>query len=275
MNITDPEIRALLAAIDTSMTSLRERQVEVLAKRLAAAFVLGTNITGEKKPITPKIDISNMQKNAIKELTAIQMGYITEFNEALEQALKKEIETAVAEGKTYADVKKLLKPRIKELFSKNGQVVIDRVGQTRRVVHVARDGSLRWIDKPITKRYITNIDNYCDMLSRTVMHGAYVKGRSVAYQSSGLEKWRYMAVMDERTRPSHAALHGRVFQYGTEDSEMAENKMLEPNCRCTATAFFDDPSLDTPQSVFEEEQQKAGLVWDDTKEEWTRVEPSE
>jgi len=269
INITDPEIQALFIGIDASIKHLSNRQIEILAKRLVASFIMGTNITGEKREIYPHIDISEMQQNAIRELTDTQMGYVMEFNKSLGLAMKDEVKAAMAEGKTIADMKNLMKPRIKELFGPNGQVVIDHTGQTRRIAQVGRDGSLRWFDKPITKSYTTSIENYSDMLSRTVVHGAYVKGRSVTYQASGLNKWRYMAMMDERTRPDHAALHGQIFKYGTPESEMAESIMQEPNCRCRQIAFFDDPELDSPQDIFEEEKIRAGVQFDDTSGEWT------
>ncbi|MBI5634868.1 MAG: phage head morphogenesis protein [Nitrospirae bacterium] len=77
-----------------------------------------------------------------------------------------------------------------------------------------------------------------DTIFRTNIQSAYQAGhykrqREVA---SAMPYWQYVAVMDSRTRPGHAAMNGKVFRY---DSEFWK-KNYPPNgfnCRCTVVAL--------------------------------------
>lgn len=50
---------------------------------------------------------------------------------------------------------------------------------------------------------------------RTNMQSAYMAGRyqAMVQQASSRPYWEYVAVMDRRTRPAHAALNGRIFRF--------------------------------------------------------------
>jgi hypothetical protein len=95
-----------------------------------------------------------------------------------------------------------------------------------------------------------------------------VEGRAVSQQAAGFTKWRFVGPSDERGRPDHIAIIGQVFEYGTDQSDLALRLLHEPNCRHRQVAFFDDPELDTPEEDFEEQKRKAGLYWDDEKGKW-------
>ncbi len=106
------------------------------------------------------------------------------------------------------------------------------------------------------------------MLGRTATHSAWVEGRAVSQQAAGFKKWRFVGPADERARDDHVAILGKVFEYGTEQSDLALQLLHEPNCRHRQVAFFDDPELDTPEEDFEEQKRKAGLYWDDENGKW-------
>ncbi len=65
-------------------------------------------------------------------------------------------------------------------------------------------------------------------------------------------------------RPDHAAVVGRVFEYDTPESDAAMEMLAAPNCRHRAIVVFDDPKLDTPDSLFEGLKQRTGLKWDES-----------
>jgi len=251
-----------IAAIVKGLT---KAQAKVLAKQLSGAFVMGYELTGTKS------GISDLQRRAIKAMAKEQLGYIAEFNNALGSQMQAKVAALIKEGKGMAAVKEELKPFIKEMFGENGRVVINRVGETKDIIQVLKDGTLRKVKKEITREYSTSIDAYSDMLSRTSVHTAQEKGRTEGYKSQGFEKWRYISAQDERVRPHHLALHGRDFEIGTEQGQMAEQVLSEPNCRCRKIAFFDNPKYNTPESRFEAQKDKMGLKYEDG--EWTLPEP--
>lgn len=77
-----------------------------------------------------------------------------------------------------------------------------------------------------------------DTIIRTNLQHAYQAGRYAQMQQVAKERpiWRYSAVMDRRTRPAHAALHGRCHRA---DHEFW-SQYYPPNgfaCRCTVSSL--------------------------------------
>ncbi len=99
-------------------------------------------------------------------------------------------------------------------------------------------------------------EKYADMLARTSVKKAYALGRIEGYKAGGVRKWRWSPVADEIIRPHHLAIHGRVFEVGSQEEQLALKVMGEPNCRCRPIPFFDDPHFHTPHEVYEQEKQE-------------------
>jgi SPP1 gp7 family putative phage head morphogenesis protein len=79
---------------------------------------------------------------------------------------------------------------------------------------------------------------HLETIFRSNMALAYNTGRRRALEDTAedLPFWQYHAVMDDRTRPEHAALHGIIFPANHE----FWNSHFPPigfNCRCTVTAL--------------------------------------
>lgn len=242
------ELRQKIAALTTA-------QADLLARRLSTAFIAGHRKSGAT-------EISDLQRQAVKKIAAENMGAITEFNEALGLQLEDRVRELILEGKGYSDIKQEMKPYIREVFGSSGTVTIDRTGQTRQIIQVDRYGKLHRIEKTISQSYTTNTEAYADMLSRTSVHAAYSKGRREGYKALGMKKWRYISAQDERVRPHHLALHGRIFEIDSEDEARALEILSEPHCRCRQIPFFDDPGLDTPQAEFDKQKDAAGLKFE-------------
>lgn len=76
---------------------------------------------------------------------------------------------------------------------------------------------------------------------RTNMQSAYQAGRYAQMKAVAEARpyWRYVAVMDRRTRPTHRALHGRVYRHDHEfwDQWYPPNGFM---CRCTVQTLSAD-----------------------------------
>ncbi len=81
---------------------------------------------------------------------------------------------------------------------------------------------------------------YKDLVLRNATQGAFAQGRYAEMFSDDWMQlapfWKYVAVRDARTRPTHAALHGRVFR----KDDLSARKYLPPwqhQCRCQAVSM--------------------------------------
>lgn len=258
-----PTVEEVESKIDILIKQLNITQAEAMSKRLAAAFVAGSDsITSTIYSGDP--ELSEQQERAIKQLSAEHFGYISEFNRQIGEQLKTDAQDILRNSGGYKDIANYTK----QIFEGQENVVIDHVGQTRKIIEVGKDGKLREVEKVITRKYVTTVDNYADMLGRTATHSAWAEGRVIGHQKLGFNFWRYVSVCDERSRADHCAVSGSVFKYGTPESDMALDMMHSPHCRCRAVVYFTDESLNTPMSFFEEQKKKAGLKYDDEKQKW-------
>lgn len=117
---------------------------------------------------------------------AMRLDVLQDIRTALLGALK--------EGKTFRQFEKELTPLLQSKGWWGKQIVVDGEGQAQQV----QLGSLRRL-KTI---YQTNLQS------------AYMAGRAeaIAQTSSAFPYMMYVAVMDSRTRPSHAALNGKIWR---------------------------------------------------------------
>lgn len=134
------------------------------------------------------------------------------------QDIRQAVDGALAKGQTYADFEKNLIPTLQRRgwWGKNAQTDTE-TGE------MAGKGLTPWRLKTI---YQTNLQT------------AYMGGRYKAFMENVQARpyWQYTAVMDRRTRPSHAALNGLVFPAGDPfwDSFYPPNGF---NCRCRVRAL--------------------------------------
>jgi len=248
--------------VDQLVLTITAEQSRELVAGITAYYKAGSD------DVRPTTRLTNVQKNAIKRLSAEYFGHISESNKAVGEQIKDKARELLKDEKGYADISAEIRKYASDLFEGSEKVTINNVGKTRKVVQVGKDGKLTQVEKVITRPYVTNVRAYSDMLARTATHIAWEQGRASEYQRMGFRFWRYLSANDERVRADHMALSGQVFEFGTPESDMAESVMHEPNCRCRKIAFFNDPELDSPMSRFERQKERAGLYWDVEKEEW-------
>ncbi len=269
------DLEGLDENVDQQVKTINATQAAVLTIEISAGFVAGLQ-TGKMKKTKKKKSflksssevLTETQKATIEKLSAKYFGHLAEFNEAAGEQLKNMAREIIKRGGPQQDLKDEILKYAEDIWGGTETVTIDRTGQTRTVIEVAKDRKLRQVEKEITRAYTTSVDAYADMLARTSTHGAYENGRAAAYRKEGLTMWRFVGPIDERSRPGHSALVGEAFTYGTPESDMALELLHEPNCRHRAIPYFDDPDLDTPQEEYEKQKEKAGLYWDEEKGKW-------
>jgi SPP1 gp7 family putative phage head morphogenesis protein len=134
------------------------------------------------------------------------------------QDIRAGVQTALKEGKTLSQFERELEPLLKKRgWLGKGEVRNAATGE----VEGRRLGPHR-----LTTIYRTN------------MQTSYMAGRYKSFMENAAARpyWEYVAVMDSRTRPEHAALNGLVFPAG----DPFWNSFWPPNgyrCRCRVTAL--------------------------------------
>lgn len=143
--------------------------------------------------------------------------------------IREAVEKAMQEGQTFEQFKKELEPTLK---SKGwwGKVHVSD-GESIEEVQLGSAWRLKTI-------YRTNIQT-------SYMAGRY---KTQAENTDNRPYWQYVAVMDRRTRQSHAMLNGRVFRH----DDPFWNDFYPPNgwgCRCRVRALSDNNIKDRDLDV--------------------------
>jgi hypothetical protein len=248
--------------VDQILLGVTATQSDELVRLITAYYKAGTD------DVRPNTRLTNVQKNAIKKLSAEHFGYIGEFNRNVGEQIKTKAKELLNQEKGYKEISEEIRQYAEDMFEGSEKVVIDNTGKSRTVFKVGKDGTIRKTSKIIERPYVTNTQAYSDMLSRTATHTAWEQGRATEYQRMGFDKFRIVGPTDERSRPDHVAVLGYVYEYGTEQGNYALSLLEEPNCRHRQIPVFGDSKLDTPMSFFEEQKEKAGLYFDDDVGEW-------
>jgi len=253
-------LRLLQELITAKTAETRKRVAQLLARHITVGYYLGAEraIDQLKLPIQPtSISVKGLDA-VINELAPI----LEESFGFLAKDLTDVIEKGIRNNLSYWQIKEQLQEKLKT-FGK--RIPFQRAGKYREIVEVSPTGKMRLIRKKIKRNITISTEKYADMLARTATKKAYALGHIEGYKAGGIRKWRYTAVADERTRPHHLALHGKAFEVGSHEEQLALKVMGEPNCRCRPIPFFDNPKYDTPEEVYEQQKQEWARQ---TYEEW-------
>lgn len=132
--------------------------------------------------------------------------------------IRSALDKALSEGKTFKEFQKELKPTLQKKGWWGEQIVVDTQGNAEKVqlgsmYRLKTIYAVNMQTSYMTGRYKTQMDN--------------VDNRPY---------WEYVAVLDNRTRPEHAQLHGLIYRY--DDPFWAS--FYPPNgwrCRCRVNAL--------------------------------------
>lgn len=128
------------------------------------------------------------------------------------------LETALQDGQTLTQFIEQLQPVLEAQGWWGKQVIVDGAGNAE-LVQLGSPRRLKTI-------YQTNLQS------------AYMAGRKASMEDSADTHpyWRYVAILDGRTRPSHRALNGKVYRH----DDPVWSAIYPPNgfnCRCRVTAL--------------------------------------
>lgn len=132
--------------------------------------------------------------------------------------LRDEVDRAIHDGITRQEFTRTLAPRLQKLGWWGKQFVVDTQGNAKEIE----------LGSPRRLATIYNVN----------MRSAYNSGRYAQMMNNAEDYpfWQYVAIMDGRTRPAHAALNGMVFRYDDPfwQSHYPPNGW---NCRCRVRAL--------------------------------------
>lgn len=132
--------------------------------------------------------------------------------------LRDEVDRAIHDGITRQEFTRTLAPRLQKMGWWGKQIVVDTQGNAKEIQ----------LGSPRRLATIYNVN----------MRTAYNSGRYAQMMNNAEDYpfWQYVAVMDGRTRPEHAALNGLVFRY----DDPFWKTHYPPNgwnCRCRVRAL--------------------------------------
>jgi SPP1 gp7 family putative phage head morphogenesis protein len=141
--------------------------------------------------------------------------------------LREAVDRAIADGQSLHEFKKA----VRELLERKGWFAPK--GEKAEVQ--MPDGTIR---KRLTSWRVENI-------YRTNMQTAYAVGRYQQMLETAVDRpyWQYKAIMDSRTRPAHAAMHNKVYDY----RHPVWDTWYPPNgfgCRCYIKSLSADDVAD-------------------------------
>lgn len=191
-------------------------------------FVLGLepteaiNFLHQKKMLASKVFNKTLYESALAKATTIARLSSLEMTKDIYTSM----ENALREGKGFHQWKKDLVAE----FERKGWVA----GHDKRISR-GIDGHL--LADPKTGEYF-GTPRRLDTIYRTNMQAAYSAARYQRLRDNVDHRpyWQYSAVGDERTRPAHQALNGKIYRY--DDPFWAT--FYPPNgfnCRCTVIAL--------------------------------------
>ncbi len=254
--------------LKSAFSKLEKDQSEALAVEISSNFIAGQTAAEKHKSIKsaePEDDgLTDEEKAEIATLTALYLGYISEFNTRAQAQILARVQELVKADTNQDEIKQY----VDSVFSGEESIVIDNVGKKRKEIYVDEDLKLSEVTKTVEKPFYSSVLAYASLIGAIASHTAYEKGKEMYNRGNGYNRWVFVGPADERARAWHVALLGKVFEHDTVQSNYAEQCLGEPRCRHRKEVYYGD-SRDTPAEKWEQLKKDAGLFWDTDKKEWS------
>lgn len=183
----------------------------------------------------PQTTWDKFELSALAHQTTFTVAKLT--NAAMLQDVQDALTQAIDEGLTMSQFRERLTDKLvaggwrARNTTAGGQLKITET-TSGFMARVNEDGEIgSRFDKP------TRLET----IFRTNLQSAYMAGRYAQLKANAVDRpyWQYVAVMDESTRPDHAALDGLIFRH--DDAFWATHTPPNGyNCRCRFRAFTQD-----------------------------------
>ena len=129
--------------------------------------------------------------------------------------------TALGDGRVSITTRRTFKPWLSDMASRDQEEILRIIGEGQR------DGMHPHQIARELRGYFDGTEHNAVTAARTEAQKLRTDARVATYLKTGVRYLEYIAVGDERTRPDHAARHGKIYPIDKAPW------LGEPNCRCT------------------------------------------
>jgi hypothetical protein len=251
------DLTTLEKKLNKTFKQIKKTQSKTLSLQISANFIAGMTAAEKHKSIKSVSEedesLTDSQKEEIALLVATYLGYLSSFNTAAQKQLISKASELLEEGKGEDEIQAYFD----DVFS----------GKENKEIYVDKDLKLSEVSKTITKTFSVSLLSYAAMLAATASHVSYEKGKKASFIDQGNEQWVFSGPVDERARPHHIALVGKVFTWNTDQSLYAEQILQEPRCRHRSVPFYND-ERDVKKEVWDKLKKDSGIFWNEEKNKW-------
>ncbi len=158
-------------------------------------------------------------------------------------------------GMHPTNVARELRPYINQYFGANGQIVIDNIGKTRRVLRVNAEGKYWWESVINTRKYVTSVQNYSNVVAQTAMLKAQNVGRYETLEQSGqVKEYRYICGLTGNSCDVCIGMHGAIVDPGD------VMPPVHPRCGCRLQPVWkENTGLKNHTDEYYERQQNVAI----------------
>lgn len=138
------------------------------------------------------------------------------------------VKDCIKSGMTYKQTLRALDERLQYLET---HIPFNSVGKTYTKPTVV-NGKLINTKHTVTKPKTMDTSRYFDLLSQEISKRAYLMSKTYGFVSKGYNACKYVTKKDNRVRPEHKAMNGKVAKIGSPEFEGFVSLQTEYGCRC-------------------------------------------
>lgn len=255
-------------SLKKAFSQIESTQAEALSEELAKNYLAGRTAGTKHKSTRPLISAEDPEEDGLTTeekadlaiLLALFLGALKKFNAAAQDQILTQVKEMAKAGSSQEDIQKY----VSDVFSGKENITIDNVGKKKKELYVDKDLQISERSKIISKPFSASTLVYSSLLADIAAHRAYEEGRKQALILQQ-ERWVFVGPVDEIARPSHVALVGQIFIWGTLQSDYAEKVLREPHCRHRAQEYSEK---DYDAKYWQRLKDEAGLFWDGQEQAW-------